>query len=56
MSDNKLRDSLRRFLAQAATEETRSAAKTVHGVEIPEGSTNLQVLEAIYGPTVEVEP
>ncbi len=51
----KLRQQLRQFLAQPATAWTINTAQRVHGVVLPPGATtNLQIVEAIIGPTVEV--
>ena len=51
-----IRQMLRQFLAQPATDWTINTAQRVHGVVLPPGASNLQVLEAIFGPTVEVNP
>lgn len=52
---NNLQQQLRQFLAQPATEWTINTAQRVHGVVLPPGTTNLEALEAIFGPTVEIE-
>ena len=51
---NNIKQQLRQFLAQPATEWTINTAQRVHGVVLPPGATNLQVLEAIFGPTKEI--
>ena len=51
----KIRQMLRQFLAQPATAWTINTAQRVHGVVLPPGTTNLQVLEAIFGPTREID-
>lgn len=50
-----LRKQLRQFLAQPATAWTIETVQRVHGVVLPPGSSNLDALEAIFGPTVEIE-
>lgn len=50
----KIRQMLRQFLAQPASAWTIETAQRVHGVVLPPGSSNLDALEAIFGPTVEV--
>jgi len=50
-----IRQQLRKFLAQPATEWTIITAQRVHGVVLPPGASNLQVLEAIFGPTREID-
>lgn len=51
---NKIRQMLRQFLAQPATEWSLETVQRAHGVVLPPGATNLQIVEAIIGPTKEI--
>ena len=52
---NNIRQQLRQFLAQPATEWSLETVQRAHGVVLPPGASNLQVLEAIFGPTREID-
>ena len=49
-----IKQQLRQFLAQPATEWSLETVQRAHGVVLPPGTSNLEIVEAIIGPTVEV--
>ena len=51
---NNIKQQLRQFLSQPATEWTINTAQRVHGVVLPPGATNLDIAETIIGPTKEI--
>lgn len=51
---NNIKQQLRQFLAQPATEWSLETVQRAHGVVLPPGTSNLQIAETIIGPTVEV--
>ena len=52
---NNIKQQLRQFLSQPATEWSLETVQRAHRVVLPPGTTtNLQIVEAIIGPTVEV--
>ncbi len=45
--ENKEREAMRRFLNAPATEKTAAIIKEIHDIDLPEGATNMDALDAV---------